>query len=161
MPSDPRRLPLSRRKILGRLGLDAAVCAGDAAEPASWWDGVPFDRVLIDAPCSATGIIRRQPDVRLHRRATDIPTLAATQMRILDALWPLLARGGRLVYATCSLLAAENTRQIAGFLTRHADARCVDAALPGWHATNVGSLQNLPGDNGMDGFFYALMEKVD
>ncbi|MBS0590836.1 MAG: 16S rRNA (cytosine(967)-C(5))-methyltransferase RsmB [Proteobacteria bacterium] len=156
---DPRRL-LRIEENLTRLGLTAAVRVGDAGAPAAWWDGKPFDRILIDAPCSATGIVRRQPDIKLHRRATDIAQLAATQSRILDALWPLLGAGGRLVYATCSVLAHENSRQIAGFLARHADAR-IGAATPAqWHRPPGGGAQNLPGEHDMDGFYYAQLEKI-
>ena len=158
LDSDARRLPRLREN-LQRLGLSADVRAGDAADPAGWWDGRPFDRILVDAPCSATGIIRRQPDVKLHRRATDIPVLAGTQARLLDALWPLLRSGGRLVYATCSLLADENARQIDAFLARHANAHAAQPALP-WRAAGAG-VQNLPGESGMDGFFYAVLEKRD
>ena len=156
LDSDARRLPRLREN-LARLGLTADVRTGDAAVPHDWWDGKPFDRILLDAPCSATGIIRRQPDVKLHRRADDIPALVATQARLLDALWPLLGRGGRLVYATCSVLADENASQIAAFVQRHPDARAVAAPLA-WHAAGAGR-QNLPGESGMDGFFYALVDK--
>ena len=158
LDSDARRLPRLQEN-LARLGLHADVRAGDAGEPATWWDGVPFDRILIDAPCSATGIVRRQPDIKLHRRAGDIPVLVASQERLLDALWPLLARGGRLVYATCSLLAQENAQQIVRFRSRHADARALVAAPDGWRAQADGGAQNLPGEGGMDGFFYAVVEK--
>ena len=147
------------RENLDRLGLRCELRAGDAGDPAAWWDGVAFDRILLDAPCSATGIIRRQSDIKLHRRESDISTLAAAQTRILDALWPLLKRGGRLVYATCSILAAENARQIETFLKRHADARVVRPDL-GWRASGAG-MQNLPGESGMDGFFYAIVEKYN
>ncbi|MGH8041875.1 MAG: 16S rRNA (cytosine(967)-C(5))-methyltransferase RsmB [Rudaea sp.] len=153
---DARRLPRLREN-LARLGLAALVRAGDAAAPASWWDGRAFERILLDAPCSATGIIRRQPDVKLHRRATDIDTLAATQTHLLEALWPMLAPGGRLVYVTCSILAGENARPLVGFLARHADARTLAPGL-GWHAVGVGE-QNLPGGSDADGFFYAVLEK--
>ena len=156
LDGDARRLPRLHEN-LQRLGLSADVRMGDAADPAGWWDGRPFDRILVDAPCSATGIIRRQPDVKLHRRATDITALAVTQARLLDALWPLLRSGGRLVYATCSLLADENARRIDAFLARHADACAVPPALP-WRAAGAG-VQNLPGESGMDGFFYAVLEK--
>jgi len=154
---DPARLPRLREN-LARLGLTAQVRAGDAADP-SWWDGLPFDRILLDAPCSATGIIRRQPDVKLHRRAADVTALAATQRRLLDALWPMLKPGGRLVYATCSLLAAENAQQIAAFLQRQGAARAVAVGLP-WQHAGVGA-QNLPGVGDMDGFFYAIVEKCN
>src|SRR5690606_6032593 len=106
-----------------RLHLEIAARTADACEPSRWWDGTPFDAILIDAPCSATGIVRRQPDVLLHRRESDIAALRATQARLLDALWPLLARGGALVYATCSILRNENAGQIEAFLARTPRAR--------------------------------------
>jgi 16S rRNA (cytosine967-C5)-methyltransferase len=135
-----------------RLGLQGRLLAGDAADPESWWDGKTFDRILIDAPCSATGVIRRHPDIRWLRRASDIEALIATQQRILDALWPLLEPGGILVYATCSVLVAENSGQIRSFLERHTDARVIEhTELPGRPA-NPGR-QLLPGDADCDGFY--------
>jgi len=153
---DPARLPRLREN-LSRLGLKADVRSGDGGNPTAWWDGNAFDRILLDAPCSATGIIRRQPDIKLHRRAADIDALAATQVRLLDALWPLLKPGGRLVYATCSMLAAENARQIEAFLQRQPHGQLLSPQL-GWHAAGAGE-QNLPGAGGMDGFFYAIVQK--
>ncbi|MET0230034.1 MAG: 16S rRNA (cytosine(967)-C(5))-methyltransferase RsmB, partial [Rhodanobacteraceae bacterium] len=154
---DAARLPRIVENLT-RLGLSADVREGDAAEPQSWWDGTPFDRILVDAPCSSTGIIRRQPDVRLHRRATDIAPLAATQQRILRALWPLLAPGGRLVYATCSVQKAENEAVIAAFRAEVTQAQSV--AIPETYGRAAGDgRQNLPGSGGMDGFFYAVLEK--
>jgi len=158
LDSDERRLPRITEN-LARLGLRAQVRAGDAARPKHLWDGVPFDRILLDAPCSATDIIRRQPDVRLHRRAGDIPVLAAAQTRLLDALWPMLAPGGRLVYATCSVLHAENGGRLERFRAGHADATPVQATLPNWRNARSGGVQNLPGESGMDGFYYAVLEK--
>ena len=155
---DAARLPRLREN-LARLGLAAEVRSGDAAEPPAWWDGRPFDRILLDAPCSATGIIRRQPDVKLHRRAADISVLAAAQARLLDALWPLLKPAGRLVYATCSVLADENGRQLEAFVRRAPGARPVPPRL-GWNPAVTGE-QNLPGERGMDGFFYAIVEKCN
>ncbi len=143
---------------LERLGLTATLRAGDAARPAEWWDGRRFDRILLDAPCSATGVLRRQPDVRLHRRATDIPALAQTQLGLLDALWPLLAPDGRLLYATCSLLRAENSAVAAAFATGHADAEGVPIALPAGRADGPG-WQILPGEDGLDGMYYAAFVK--
>jgi len=144
---------------LARLGLRAQTVAGDATAPAAWWDGRPFARILLDAPCSATGILRRQPDIRLHRRASDLPAIVAVQAALLDALWPLLAPGGRLVYATCSVLMRENAAQIDAFLARTPDARAA-TGLPAWFGRPAGAgRQNLPGENGMDGFFYALLDK--
>ena len=140
-----------------KLGIETQVA--DAAQPAAWWDGLPFDAILLDAPCSATGIVRRQPDVLLHRRETDIATLVATQAKLLDASWSLLASGGTLVYATCSILRAENAAQIEAFLARTPDATLepLDAAFG--HDTGFGT-QRLPGERGMDGFFYARLRKA-
>jgi len=144
---------------LARLGLRADIREGDAGMPAPWWDGRPFDRILLDAPCSATGIVRRQPDVKLHRRAADIAPFAAIQKRLLEALWPLLAPGGRLVYATCSVLRAENEAVLADFRADRADAHRVDVPAAFGRAAGDGR-QNLPGMGGMDGFFYAIVEKA-
>ncbi|UGB38196.1 16S rRNA (cytosine(967)-C(5))-methyltransferase RsmB [Frateuria soli] len=157
LDSDPSRL----RRIgqnLDRLGLHANLVAGDAAEPSAWWDGQPYDRILIDAPCSATGVLRRRPDVRLHRRESDIPTLAALQQRILAALWPLLRPGGKLVYATCSLLRAENEVAIQTLLAHAADARSLPVTLAVGQPAAVG-WQILPGDGDLDGMYYAVLEK--
>ena len=140
-----------------RLEIDAR-CA-DATRPDTWWDGTPFDAILIDAPCSATGIVRRQPDVLLHRRAEDIDALRATQARLLDALWPLLAPGGTLVYATCSLLRAENAAQVDAFLARTPDAACVPLDARFGSDTGAGH-QRFPGEQGMDGFFCARLRKA-
>ena len=157
LDSDATRLPRVREN-LARLGLEAEVVAGDAGAPQAWWDGRPFERILLDAPCSASGIVRRQPDIKLHRRTADIAPLAATQALLLQALWPLLAPGGRLLYATCSLLRAENESVLAGFLAGHDDARALTLPADLGHAAGVGR-QNLPGEGGMDGFYYALLEK--
>jgi 16S rRNA (cytosine967-C5)-methyltransferase len=146
------------------LGDDAVLLAADASEPTAWWDGVPFDAILLDAPCSATGIIRRQPDVLLHRRESDLVTLAATQSRLLDALWQTLAPDGVLVYATCSILKEENERQVAAFLARTADAVAEPLDERFGHAVIVDGTaiarQRLPGEDGMDGFFYARLRKL-
>jgi 16S rRNA (cytosine967-C5)-methyltransferase len=141
-----------------RLRLDIDARTGDATRPQGWWDGTPFDAILIDAPCSATGIVRRQPDVLLHRRETDIAALCGTQAQLLDALWPLLARGGALVYATCSILQAENAAQVEAFLARTADATLVPLDAGFGHDTGAGR-QRLPGEGGMDGFFCARLQK--
>ncbi|MDH5178462.1 MAG: 16S rRNA (cytosine(967)-C(5))-methyltransferase RsmB [Gammaproteobacteria bacterium] len=144
---------------LSRLGLNAAITCGDAADPTNWWDGRPFDRILLDAPCSASGVIRRHPDIKLLRRPTDIEQLILTQQKILTALWPLLKPGGMLLYATCSVLPDENMHQISRFLDNQADAGL--AAMHGkWgHQTGFGR-QILPGEEGMDGFFYACLHKT-
>lgn len=146
------------RQNLMRLRLNAKLVVGDAGAPKGWWKGPCFDRILIDAPCSATGVLRRRPDVRLHRRASDIAALVAQQQRILAALWPLLAPGGRLLYITCSLLRAENEGVVAPFLAEHADARAVPFELPVGQAAAVG-WQILPGDGDLDGMYYAVLEK--
>ena len=130
--------------------------AADAANVESWHDGRMFDAILLDAPCSATGILRRQPDIKAHRREDDVAVLAATQARLLDALWPLLAPGGRLLYATCSVLREENDRQVEAFLARHADARLLPLDARFGHDTGHGT-QRFPGEDGGDGFFYALL----
>ncbi len=158
LDTDAGRLPRMREN-LQRLGLAASVLQGDATRPATWWDGRPFDRILLDAPCSASGIIRRQPDIKLHRRAADIAPLAAIQARLGDALWPMLAPGGRLLYTTCSLLRAENEAVMARFLDQHADARALPIAERLGRAAGPGR-QNLPGNKGMDGFYYAVVEKA-
>lgn len=157
---DSRRLRRTA-ETLRRVGVDAAVelKAADAAEPAAWWDGVPFDAALIDAPCSATGIVRRQPDILLHRRPGDIDALVVTQARLLDAVWTTLAPGGVLVYATCSILRRENADQIDAFLARTPDASAEPLAETFGHAAGAGR-QRLPGEDGMDGFFYARLRKV-
>ena len=144
---------------LERLGLKAEVAIGDAGEPAGWWDGKPFDRILIDAPCSATGVLRRRPDVRLHRRESDIAPLVAQQRRILAALWPLVAPGGRLVYVTCSLLRTENDAVVSAWLATQTDARAVPLNLPTGQAATIG-WQVLPGDGDLDGMYYAVLEKA-
>ncbi|GAB3790812.1 16S rRNA (cytosine(967)-C(5))-methyltransferase RsmB [Dyella agri] len=146
------------RDNLTRLHLQARVIVGDAGQPSAWWDGQAFDRILVDAPCSATGVLRRRPDVRLHRRADDISALATQQRRILEALWPLLAPGGRLVYITCALLRAENEAVVAPFLATHADAHAVSFTLPVGQAAATG-WQILPGDGDLDGMYYAVLEK--
>jgi len=143
---------------LSRAGLKATVLTGDAAEPAGWWDGRPFDRILLDAPCSATGVIRRHPDIKLLRKPGDIPQLQAMQRRILEAVWPLLAEGGVLLYATCSILRQENEAQIADFLRNHPEAKEVPIAADWGRAVTFGR-QILPDEDGMDGFYYARLSK--
>ncbi|MGH8212824.1 MAG: 16S rRNA (cytosine(967)-C(5))-methyltransferase RsmB [Rhodanobacteraceae bacterium] len=143
---------------LRRLGLRCELRIGDASEPSTWWDDEPFDRILLDAPCSATGVIRRHPDIKLHRRADDIPALVREQSRLLDALWPLLKSGGRLLYATCSILRAENETVIAAFLSSNDGARSMSFALDVGHAGG-GGRQILPGMSGLDGMYHAVIEK--
>ena len=149
-------------ETLQRQGLDGErmqVKVADAAAVEGWWDGRPFDAILLDAPCSATGIIRRQPDIKWHRRADDIPALVAQQARLLEALWPLLRPGGRLLYATCSVLRDENERQVESFLVAHPDAAALPLDARFGRASGAGR-QRLPGEDGMDGFFYALLRKA-
>lgn len=146
---------------LRRLGLSAEVRVADAADTTAWWDGRPFDGILLDAPCSASGIVRRHPDVRWLRRETDIAQLAHTQTRLLDALWPLLAPGGLLVYATCSVFREEGEAQMQAFLRRHTNARRMPAVghvLPGMGPVDGGINDNPP--SGYDGFFYARWQKA-
>jgi 16S rRNA (cytosine967-C5)-methyltransferase len=136
---------------LERLGLRAEIRVGDAAEPRAWWDGRPYDRILADVPCSASGVVRRHPDVKWLRRAGDVGRFAAQARAIVAALWPLLAPGGKLLYATCSVFAQENAELVQGFLAGVSGARRIALAdgLPA---------QWLP-DAEHDGFFYALIEK--
>ena len=150
------------RDNLARLGLTATVSVGDASKP----NGSPtaLDGILLDAPCSASGVIRRHPDIKLLRRESDIGELAGLQRRLLDALWPRLKPGGRLLYVTCSVLAAENDATVSAFLERSPDAREIDVL----HNNNIRALmrrkpcgyQVLPGTAGMDGFYFACLEKV-
>ena len=160
---DPERLA-SIHENLERLRLDATVLAADASKPKEWWDGQPFDRILLDAPCSASGVIRRHPDIKLLRRASDIEALAGLQTRLLDALWPLLAPSGRLLYVTCSVLAAENDAVIGDFLARHSDAR-EDRVLPNYNIRDLMvektcGVQVMPGSQGLDGFYFACLERT-
>lgn len=155
---DPERVEITRQG-LDRLGLRARLVTADAADPGAWWDGEGFDRILIDAPCTATGVIRRHPDIRWLRRPADVDAAVAAQRRLLDALWPLLKPGGILVYATCSVLAAENRGQAADFLERTADAQVLTPDPEPGLAVEPG-YQILPGAGGMDGFFYLVCRRV-
>ncbi len=158
LDSEAARLPRMREN-LARLGLAADIRQGDATQPDAWWDGRPFERILVDAPCSATGIIRRQPDIKLHRRGSDIAAMTALQGRLLAALWPMLAPGGRLVYATCSVLRAENEAVLGAFVDARPDARL--AGVPAACGRDAGGgRQNLPGSGDFDGFYYACVDKV-
>jgi 16S rRNA (cytosine967-C5)-methyltransferase len=146
---------------LQRLGLKAQVLTADAAHPEKWWDGQPFDAILLDAPCSAAGIVRRHPDVRWLRRDSDIAALVAIQKTLLEALWPLLKPGGRLIYATCSVFKAEGEDQVQAFLSRHTDARWQPS--PGHLLPGRASVSGEFNDNalgGHDGFFYARLDKA-
>jgi 16S rRNA (cytosine967-C5)-methyltransferase len=145
---------------LQRLQRQATLIRGDASRPDDWWDGVLFDAVLLDAPCSATGIIRRQPDLKWHRRDEDIASLCGLQARMLDAIWPLVRPGGVLVYATCSILPEENAGQVQAFLARHGDAR-EDTPVEARSVITAHGCQLLPVADGPDGFFFARLRKVD
>ena len=159
---DPQRLArvsdtLSRGKLAARL------IHGDAGEPESWWDGVPFDRILLDAPCSALGVIRRHPDIRLRKSPSEIDKLPAIQTRLLNSTWRMLKPGGRLVYVTCTLTRSENRDLLAAFLHSTPGATPVPAALwEGWpkfgESDGIGE-QILPGEAAADGFYYAALTK--
>jgi 16S rRNA (cytosine967-C5)-methyltransferase len=143
---------------LSRLGFAAALKTADVNDVAAWWDGQPFERILADVPCSASGVVRRHPDIKWLRRASDLPRFVKQQQRMLDTLWRLLASGGKLLYTTCSIFQEENSLQAADFLAQHADAR----QLP---LSGVRTLDGTPDgqllpDNEHDGFFYALLQKV-
>ena len=142
---------------LQRLNLAAQLIVGDATQPEIWWDGRLFDRILVDAPCSALGVIRRHPDIKILRRADDLSVLPTLQSEILKAAWSMLKEGGLLVYATCSILKAENENQIMQFLAEHSDAQEIpfekNPAQYGW--------QILTGDNDCDGFYYARLRKTN
>ncbi len=163
LDSDPLRLQ-KVQETMNRLKLSAELRAGDARQPAAWWDGRPFDAILLDAPCTASGIVRRHPDVRWLRRADDIGALARTQAQMLDALWPLLAPGGRLLFATCSIFKAEGEQQIDAFLQRLAPGTAsLDPLSPGHLlASHDNAPQGIHGRAPMlqDGFFYALLHKL-
>ena len=149
------------RENLARLQLQAQVIAADAGEPQAWWDGRPFDAILLDAPCTASGIVRRHPDVRWLRRESDIAQLARTQARLLAALWPLLREGGRLVYCTCSVFREEGERQVQTFLAHNRQA--VLRSGPGHLLPHSGETGPGVGDNQFrdhDGFFYAVLERL-
>jgi 16S rRNA (cytosine967-C5)-methyltransferase len=162
--ASPARLERVRAN-LDRLGLAATLVAGDVLRPDAWWDGRPFDRILLDVPCSATGVIRRHPDIKLLRRPGDLRPLARRQRAMLEALWPLLKPGGRLLYTSCSVLHIENREVVGGFLeATPAASEATPEAVAGWpergNMTGPGH-QRLPGEADMDGFYYACLDKQD
>lgn len=160
LDKDAKRLQRVRQS-LERLGLSCVGLAADAADTARWWNGEMFDRILLDAPCSGTGVIRRHPDIKWLRRADDIPRLAAEQTRLLEALWPTLAPGGLLVYATCSILRAEGEEVVRSFLVKTPDAQEKKIEADWGEARSVGR-RLAPGElNGFDGdgFYYARLVK--
>ncbi|MCD4864087.1 16S rRNA (cytosine(967)-C(5))-methyltransferase RsmB [Pseudomonas sp. PLB05] len=144
---------------LARLGLTARTLAADGRAVADWWDGTPFQRILLDAPCSATGVIRRHPDIKLTRQASDIAPLVQLQGELLDALWPTLDVGGILVYATCSVLPEENSDNLAAFLARTPGVRELDIPAP-WGLAQPHGRQLLPQPEGHDGFYYCKLIKI-
>lgn len=147
------------KENLARLELKATLKAADATETAHWWDGQFFDRILLDAPCSATGVIRRHPDIKLLRKATDIVKLSRLQGELLRSVWPTLAPGGKLLYATCSVLAEENDNVLAQFVASRSDADTlvIDAS---WGTKTSHGRQLFPEPNGHDGFYYGLLTKT-
>lgn len=149
---DDRRLDRVREN-LERLGERATLLCGDAAHPGSWWDGRPFDRILLDAPCSASGVARRQPDVRWNRRPSDLGKFAAQQAALLEGVWQVLETSGKLLYVTCSVFREENESVLEAFLARHAEAR-----IARFHPEAPDGGRVMPDDD-HDGFFYALLEK--
>jgi len=160
---DARRIERVREN-LDRLKRSATLRVADVRQPDSFWDGRPFDRILVDAPCSSTGVIRRHPDIKLLRRAADIPALATTQLAILSGCFQMLAPGGRLLYSTCSVLPVENEGVLAEFLRAQPRARVLPVTLaadvPGAVPRSIG-VQFLPGaEAGTDGFHYACLEKT-
>lgn len=156
LDSDVRRLDRVR-DTLARLGLEAEVMPADAGRPDTWWDGRPFDRILLDTPCTASGVVRRHPDGKWLKRAEDMQHLNKEQARLLDALWPMLRPGGKMLYATCSLFPGENQDQIRAFLERHPEAQAEPLTVPG-HYEGTATCQLLPGPE-TDGFFYARLLK--
>ena len=154
---EPKRLTRVKDN-LARLNLNAILKAADAADTGQWWDGSPFDRILLDAPCSATGVIRRHPDIKILRKPADIVKLSAIQLRLLESLWQTLANKGVLLYATCSILPEENDQVVQQFLQNHADASLLTIDADWGIATDFGR-QLLPTINGNDGFYYARLQK--
>ncbi len=152
---DPDRL-LQIKQNTDRLGLKAQLIAADAADTASWWDGRKFDRILIDAPCSGTGVIRRHPDIKLLRRPDDIANLVLKQQQLLESLWPLLNTNGLLVYTTCSIIKQENEQQIMNFLQNHPEAQ-EQLAVTAPATRRPAGYQRLPGEDQLDGFYYACL----
>lgn len=168
--------PLRARRIaenLSRLGLKARILVGDSGDPATFWDGTPFDRILLDVPCSSSGVVRRHPDIKWLRRQGDIAKLVSVQSQLLDAAWRMLGVGGKLLYATCSLFPQENSGQLPAFLERHPDAEVLPVVPPsGWRETRKSEPEpasyptpafaegQILTDATSDGFYYALLEKT-
>jgi 16S rRNA (cytosine967-C5)-methyltransferase len=159
LDADERRLTRVREN-LARLGVSAEVVCGDGTQPNSWWDGEGYDRILLDAPCSATGIVRRHPDIKVLRTPEELDKLGELQAQLLKSLWSLLKPGGILLYATCSVMPKENTRVIEAFIARQQDAIC-DQLEVEWGLSQPCGRQLLPQLDGHDGFYYARLRKAD
>ncbi|MCI0401383.1 MAG: 16S rRNA (cytosine(967)-C(5))-methyltransferase RsmB [Gammaproteobacteria bacterium] len=158
LEADTERLK-ALKETLHRCRRTAEVLHGDAGDPSQWWNQKPFDRILLDSPCTGTGVIRRHPDIKVLRRQEDLMSATKLQCRLLEALWPLLTRNGKLLYVTCSVLPQENDAQIEHFLQHHPDARPLEIRAEWGRGTSLGR-QILPGEDGMDGFFYAGLQKT-
>ncbi len=156
--SDPARITLLRDNI-NRLGLNVCVVQADVRNVSSWWDGLTFDRIFLDAPCSATGVIRRHPDIKLLRTPEHIRLFSLTQSELLESVWPLLKPGGALLYSTCSILNEESDDQIASFANKYDDTRIIPIDAP-WGIASPNGRYILPGPEQTDGFYYALMTKI-
>lgn len=154
---DERRLKRVTEN-LKRLHLKADIQQADGLKPADWWSGKSFDRILLDAPCSATGVIRRHPDIKMLRTSDEVNDIVSLQKQLLESLWPLLAPGGLMVYATCSIFSKENEAQIASFIAAQPDCEWLEEIKPWGHCTGHG-WQILPGDFNSDGFFYSVLRK--
>lgn len=158
LDNDARRME-KLSENLQRLGLSAHIKVADAGEPSNWWDGIPFQRILLDVPCSASGVIRRHPDIKTLRRASDMDVLIANQKRLITGVWPALASGGILVYTTCSVFRGENSAVLQSFMSQHNDARICPIDMPIGQSDDCG-IQIIPGDAGMDGFYYSALIKT-
>ncbi len=161
---DPKRASRITEN-LDRLGLKAKVTVADAGDPKKWWDGRPFERILLDAPCTASGIVRRHPDIPWSRKPEDIAKLARTQGKLLETMWPLLANNGRILYAVCSVFPEEGPRGIEAFCARHPDAKLIPIGPEGENLLSLSPAEGpeTPGSvwpATHDGFFYALLEKI-
>ena len=158
LDADERRLGRVRENLT-RLGVTANIMCGDGTKPDTWWNGELYDRILLDAPCSATGIIRRHPDIKVLRTPEELDRLGELQQQLLKSLWPLLKPGGILLYATCSMMPKENTRVIEAFVARQKDAHC-DQLDVDWGLPQTCGRQLLPQLDGHDGFYYARLRKL-
>jgi 16S rRNA (cytosine967-C5)-methyltransferase len=159
LDKQPQRAAQIEQNLV-RLDLSATVLSADAMDTGVWWNGIKFNKILLDAPCSATGVIRRHPEIKWLRSKAQVEAVLQVQAGLLNALWPLLEAGGILVYATCSILKCENSGQIGRFLEQHADAMLAGPVVE-WGTAGPLGRQIMPGEAGMDGFFYAVLRKSD